>query len=94
MNPRIGYMLGDISEVDFKSILQKQEKFTDKVTDINSIYEMIVHTGGDVLRQYILEPDRQDHFVTVLDGILDYSNEVMGDIRKRYNCKLPKNINV
>ena len=55
---------------------------------------MIVHTGGDVLRQYILEPDRQDHFVTVLDGILDYSNEVMGDIRKRYNCKLPKNINV
>lgn len=94
MNPRIGYMLGDISEVDFKSILQKQEKFTDKVRDINDIYEMIVHTGGDVLRQYILEPDRQDHFVTVLDGILDYSNEVMGDIRKRYNCKLPKNINV
>ena len=93
-NPRIGYMLGDLSEGEFKSILQKQEKFTDKVRDINAIYEMVVHTGGDLLRQYIIQPQLHDWYIEQFQWIFDYANQVLGDIRKRYNCQLPKNINV
>ena len=77
---------------DFKNILQRQEKFVDKVRDISNIYEMIIHTGGDIWRQYIIDPERHDHYVSVLHGIVEYSNEVFSNIRKRYNCNLPKNI--
>tara|TARA_B110000503_G_C6959143_1_gene334272 strand:+ start:136 stop:759 length:624 start_codon:yes stop_codon:yes gene_type:complete len=94
MNFRIGYMLNEMSEEDFKNVLQRQEKFADKVGDIVNIYEMIVHTGGDVLRQYIIDPNKNDSHEAVLQGIMEYSNEVLSDIRKRYNCKLPKNINI
>ena len=92
LNIRIGYMLNDMSLEDFKNILQRQEKFVDKVRDISNIYEMIIHTGGDILRQYIIDPERHDHYVSVLHGIVEYSNEVFSNIRKRYNCNLPKNI--
>lgn len=94
MNFRVGYMLNEIPEEDFKNVLQRQEKFVDKIRDITNIYEMIIHTGGDVLRQYILDTNKHDSHVAVLQGIVDYSNEVFSDIRKRYNCKLPKNINI
>ena len=94
MHFRIGYMLNEMSEEDFKNVLQRQEKFADKVGDIVNIYEMIVHTGGDVLRQYIIDPSKNDSHEAILQGIMDYSNEVLSDIRKRYNCKLPKNINI
>ena len=92
VNFRIGYMLNEISLEDFKNILQRQEKFVDKVRDISNIYEMIIHTGGDILRQYIIDPDGHDYYLSVLHGIVDYSNEVFSNIRKRYNCHLPKNI--
>ena len=55
---------------------------------------MIIHTGGDILRQYIINPENHDHYVSILQGIVDYSNEVFLNIRKRYNCNLPKNINI
>lgn len=94
LNFRIGYMLNDMSKEDFKNILQRQEKFVDKVRDMANIYEMIIHTGGDILRQYIIDPENHDHYVSILQGIVDYSNEVFLNIRKRYNCNLPKNINI
>jgi hypothetical protein len=94
LNFRIGYMLDDMSKEDFKNILQRQEKFVDKVRDMANIYEMIIHTGGDILRQYILDPENHDHYASILQGIVDYSNEVFLNIRKRYNCNLPKNINI
>jgi len=94
MRFRIGYMLNEMSEEDFKNVLQRQEKFADKVGDIVNIYEMIVHTGGDVLRQYVIDPNKNESHEAVLQGIMEYSNEVLSDIRKRYNCKLPKNINI
>lgn len=94
LNLRIGYMLNDMSKEEFKNILQRQEKFIDKVRDMSNIYEMIIHTGGDILRQYIINPERHDYYVSVLQGIVDYSNTVFMNIRKRYNCNLPKNINM
>lgn len=94
LNFRIGYMLDDMSKEDFKNVLQRQEKFVDKVRDMANIYEMIIHTGGDILRQYIIDPENHDHYVSILQGIVDYSNEVFLNIRKRYNCNLPKNINI
>jgi hypothetical protein len=86
-------MLNDIPEEDFKSVLQRQEKFTDRVRDISHIYEMIIHAGGDILRQYLLDDEGdEEEYLTMLQGVVDYSNEIFANIRKRYSCRLPKNI--
>jgi hypothetical protein len=83
-------MLNDMNEIYFKNVLQRQEKLLEKTRDISNIYEMIANTGGDILRQYILDPQRHDEIVNMLYKIIDYGNEIFGTIRKRYNCKHPK----
>ena len=91
---RIAYMLNDMSREDFKNFLQRQEKYKDKVRDLSNIYEMIGNTGGDLLRQYVLEPERHDEIVDLLQKIIDYGNEIFETIRSRYNSRLPRNIYV
>lgn len=91
---RVAYMLNDIDEKMFKQYLQRQEKFQEKTRDISNIFEMMTHTGGDLLRQYVLEPHRHDEVIDLLQKIIEYGNEVFETIRKRYNCRLPRNIYV
>jgi hypothetical protein len=91
---RIAYMLNDISKEDFKNFLQRQEKYKDKVRDLSNIFEMIGNTGGDLLRQYVLETERHDEIVDLLQKIIDYGNEIFETIRSRYNSRLPRNIYV
>jgi hypothetical protein len=59
---------------------------------MSHIFEMLTHTGGDLLRQFILEPSRQSEIIDLLSKLLTYGNEIFGTIRKRYNCVTPKNL--
>jgi len=92
LNARVAYMLNHLDEKEFKIFLQRQEKYKDKMRDMSHIFEMLTHTGGDLLRQYILEPSRQPEIIDLLSKILVYGNEIFETIRKRYNCVLPKNL--
>lgn len=92
INIRISYMLNECDEDYFKTYLQRQEKYLDKLKDVNDIYELVSNTGGDILRQYVLEPDRIDEFLHILEKLFEYTNEVLSDIRKRYISVTPKNI--
>jgi len=92
LHTRVAYMLNQLDEKTFKTFLQRQEKFKDKMRDISHIFEMLTHTGGDLLRQFILEPSRQLEIVDLLSKLLTYGNEIFETIRKRYNCVLPKNL--
>ena len=91
---RIGYILGDIEEDDFKMYIQRREKLMDKLHDVSDIFETLLHTGGDLLRQYVIEPWRHDTIVEIMKRLIDYGNERFENIRQRYVCNLPKNINV
>lgn len=91
---RVAYMLNDMNELTFKTILQRQEKLMDKTRDVFNIYEMMTHTCGDLLRQYMLEPWRHDEIVVQLQQIVEYGNDIFNTIRKRYNSATPKNITV
>ena len=91
---RITYMLNDIDEQTFKNFLQRQEKYTDKSRDLSNIFEMMANTGGDLLRQYVIDPERHDEIINLLQKIVDYGNDIFESIRKRYNCRLPRNIYV
>jgi hypothetical protein len=87
-------MLNDIDEQTFKNFLQRQEKYTDKSRDLSNIFEMMANTGGDLLRQYVIDPERHDEIINLLQKIVDYGNDIFESIRKRYNCRLPRNIYV
>jgi len=91
---RICYMLNDISEENFKILLQRQEKFLDKSKEVYHIFELISHTCGDLLRQYIIEPDKHDDILKQMEFILEYSNDIFQIIRSRYNSSTPRHIDV
>jgi Mor family transcriptional regulator len=91
---RVTYMLNDIDEQTFKNFLQRQEKYIDKSRDLSNIFEMMANTGGDLLRQYVIDPGRHDEIINLLHKIVDYGNDIFESIRKRYNCRLPRNIYV
>jgi len=91
---RVAYMLNDIEEKDFKLFLQRQEKYRDKSKDLSNIFEMVANTGGDLLRQYVLDKTRHDEIVDLLRKIVNYANEIFETIRTRYNCRIPRNIYV
>jgi len=55
---------------------------------------MMANTGGDLLRQYVIDPERHDEIINLLQKIMDYGNDIFESIRKRYNCRLPRNIYV
>ena len=88
---RVAYMLNELNETVFKCFLQRQEKYKDKMRDLSQIFEMLIHSGGDLLRQYIIEPHREREIVDMLKELFTYGNEVFANIRKRYNCVTPKN---
>ncbi len=81
-----------MTEDFFKTILQRQEKYLDKLRDIANIFEMIANTGGDLLRQYILEPEKHDEIIDILSKLIDYSNDTFSVIRKRYNSAVPRKL--
>lgn len=91
-NMRIAYMLNDLSEEDFKTFLQRQEKFREKMRDTLHLFEMMTNTGGDLLRQFTLETERHAEIVEVLNKLFEYGNEIIDTIQKRYNSAYPKNI--
>ena len=91
---RISYMLKDMDEEEFKNYLQRQEKFLEKSRDLSHIFEMVANTGADLLRQYVIEPHRHDEILGLLQKVVEYTNTIFEDIRRRYNCRLPRNIYV
>ncbi len=88
---RVSYMLNELDEKDFKIFLQRQEKFKDKMRDLSNIYEMLTHSGGDLLRQFILDTERETEIIDMIKKLFSYANEVFTNIRTRYNCVTPKN---
>jgi hypothetical protein len=91
---RVAYMLNELREEYFKKELQRRDKQRERHQDITNIFRMVIDTGGDLLRQYVLEPDRIDEIIDIATKLFEYANEVMSTIRKRYNCVVPCNINL
>lgn len=90
---RMYYMLNELDEETFKKIIQRRDKHRERYRDIRNILTMVMDTGGDILRQYVLEPDRCDEIVDTLTKLVEYANGVLETLRKRYNCSTPYNIN-
>jgi hypothetical protein len=94
LNSRVLYMLNYIDEKMFKTFLQRQEKFIEKNRDVLNIYELLIHTGGDLLRQYVLNTNDFEEITQTMKMLFRYGNDIFESLRKRYKCSLPKNISV
>jgi len=91
---RISYMMNYIDDLLFKDFLQRQEKHREKTREVSNIYEVIIHSCGDILRQYVLDQSRYTEILDHIEQIFDYGNEIFTRIRKRYVSVSPKNIEI
>jgi hypothetical protein len=87
---RMRYLTSAMSEEDFKSILQKNEKAREKRRDINNILTMLVHTGADILRQFVSKEVSLDQLREIVTNLINYTNNTLRDIGKRYSCVFPQ----
>ena len=91
---RVAYMLNELEEAPFKKELQRRDKQRERFRDITNIYRMVIDTGGDLLRQYVIDQDRVDEIIDIAIKLVEYANEVIMTIQKRYNCVSPPIINL
>lgn len=91
---RIAYMLNEIDEEYLKRELQRRDKQRERHRDITNIYRMLIDTGGDILRQYVLDIEKYNEIMEIIVRLINYTNDVLSIIRKRYTCVLPRNINI
>tara|TARA_B100001559_G_scaffold48482_2_gene36904 strand:+ start:13035 stop:13346 length:312 start_codon:yes stop_codon:yes gene_type:complete len=92
MSLRIEYLMNKINDERMKWELQRRQKYNDKMTDIRDIQQMFVDTGGDLLRQWIVERDREDEIINTARELCKYFNGVCSQIHKRYDCVIPHHI--
>lgn len=86
---RVSYMLNDIDEFRFKKELQRRDKLREKNRDIRNIHQMFIDTAGDMLRQYVLNPNDYKNLRGVLVELVEYVNKEIKKIHNRYNCVVP-----
>jgi hypothetical protein len=92
---RVKFLMNELSEVDFKKIIQQREKKYEKMRDMRNILTMITDTGGDLMRQLVQETaqltrggdaakDRIQEKLTIFEELREYTNTVFHTIYKRY----------
>ena len=89
---RIRYMMNKISESDFKTMVQKNDKNTEKVREIYQVDEILLNTVTDIIVRFLAhlqESEPCKYSTSILDEvnpIVAYVNEQLADISKTYNC--------
>tara|TARA_Y100000817_G_scaffold307971_1_gene295055 strand:- start:14984 stop:15295 length:312 start_codon:yes stop_codon:yes gene_type:complete len=89
---RMKYLLKDMTEEQLKRELQRRDKSNCKTRDIRDIYQMYIDTVGDLLRQYMIDKSKELDIIAEVRELLLYMNNVLETIRKRYVCKIPRNL--
>ena len=89
---RMSYMLNEISEIEFMKKVQRREKAREKKRDIYNILQMFVDTGGDLLRQFVMNRDKKNEIYELLGKLVDYTNHSLYVLTDRYNCIIPPRI--
>ena len=93
---RINYLLGEISDEQFKHTLRENEKRRSKKRDFNGIYQMFVDVSSDIFRQLmitikteknpILLKSEIETYLITFRNLREYFNDSLKKIGKRYKC--------
>jgi len=90
---RIQYMRNIITEDDFKTILQRNEKKVEKYREIHNVLTILLTTVTDIIlrfRTYLSGTTNNEFNDTILKEInplVDYVNECLRDTAKTYKSK-------
>lgn len=91
---RVKFLMNELSEEEFKKIIQQREKKYEKLRDMRTILTMISDTGGDLMRQLIQEvipasgkdiKTKVAEKIEILEELREYTNTVFHTIHKRYS---------
>jgi hypothetical protein len=87
---RVKFMIGDISEDEFKKKIQQREKSRQRKTDIRQVVEMYMNVIGDLFQALIQTRD-VDELIGALRELKTHVNTTMDAVSRRYtNCAVPK----
>ena len=97
---RIRYLMNEIDETEFKTILQQNEKRREKTVSFNNIFQMFVNVGSDILRQIVVFSNENikktsecrkftSENYDILVNLTGYFNENLQKIGKMYKCVYP-----
>jgi len=86
---RVRYMVGELSEVDWKHALQRAEKDSHFQIAKNQVKEVFVNASRDLIRQ-ILEPNsNKTEICRQVTELLEYCNTSYKSVSERFNRKTP-----
>ena len=85
---RVKYMLNEITTNAFASKIQQREKAFEKKKDICMLLNMFVTLYCDFLRD-IIDRRSVNHLLDQIDALVNYYNESMISVAKRYDCMVP-----
>ena len=95
---RVRYLMNEISENDFKTKLQQDEKQNQKRAAFRNILQMFIDVGSDIFRQILVycrenKTEKCIQFVqencAIFVNLIEYFNENMKKIGKMYKCVYP-----
>jgi len=91
---RIQYLMNVLTENDFKVIIQQLEKKNNKSREYINIYQMLVDVSSDKFREIeagtgILTQDEITEIIKYFDKLIEYFNENIANVGKRYKCVYP-----
>jgi len=89
---RMRYILKELTDLEMKRELQRRDKYNAKIADIIDIFTMYQDTMGDLLRQYIIDTQREREIIVEMNELTIYTNSVLDKIRRRYTCRRPYNL--
>jgi hypothetical protein len=90
---RVRYMRNQITEEDFKKIIQRDEKKYEKNREIHNILDLLKTAITDIILRFIdhlekCEPGKwEDKILNEVEPIVNYANECLFDISKTYKSK-------
>ena len=88
---RVKYIMNDLSENEFKNVLQANEKQREKKEAFHNIYRMFVDVSSDIYRQMITKNTIQfvNEQVEIINNLIQYFNTNLKKIGKIYNVVYP-----
>jgi hypothetical protein len=89
---RIRYLMGELSEEQFKITLQKRDKENRKRKRIAQILNMYINSATEIfyrLLDYMIRGNVHEFFLPLkeMKGLIDYTNSLFRDIKTIYKCK-------
>jgi hypothetical protein len=90
---RIQYMLNIITEEQFKTTLQRNEKKVEKHREIHNVLTILLTTVTDIMFRFLNHLNESEpgmwcnEILSEIDPIVDYVNECLRDTAKTYKSK-------